>query len=474
MPKKRLKIFFCTPPSQKKADTLEMFSEGGSSFPSTGLLILASVAREYNHNVIFKDFLNSGEDMQKAIEIILEHSPDWVGISSNTDMIFQASTLASRLKKYRRSTRVLIGGPHISCLPVETMERCEGFDIGFIGEAEQTFSELLRSDLSPGMLKNIRGICYRDDCNIVLNERQPFINDIDSLPFPSWDLIDDMRLYRPAVTNFRQKPVFPIITSRGCFGRCIFCDRGVFGNRVRMHSAKYVMGMIQELRARYGIREITFYDDTLAVDKERLKELCGLISREGKSLSWSCSARVDQVDEHTLFMMRRAGCWQINYGIESGSENILKTLKKGITIEGIRDTARLMKKTGMSMRGYFIIGSPGETEATLNESLDLILSLPMNDILVEYMTPYPGSELYGHVGEYGRMLGDWSTLNSYDMNFIPNGMSEDILRKYFLRFYKSFYLRPRVVFNYAMRIKNPFKIADLGMKYLRFSSAHKG
>lgn len=473
MQREKLKIVFCTPPLKRRRGAFEIFSAGGSSFPSAGLLILASIARKQGHKVLFRDFLNTGKEQDAAIEEVLGLKVDLVGISSNTDTIFQAQELASGVKQVRKDVVTLIGGPHISAVPVETMKCCRDFDIGFIGEAEQSFSILVNSDFSIDSLRRIKGICFRSGENIIVNERQPFIFNLDNLPFPAWDLIEDIRIYRPAVTNFKREPVFSLMTSRGCFGRCIFCDRGVFGNRVRMHSADYVIRMVRQLRQKYGIKEIIFYDDNMVFNKRRLKEICSLILKESNHLNWSCSARVDIVDKETLRMMKNAGCWQISYGIESGSQEILNTLRKGITVDKIRKTAGLMREIGLSMRGYFIIGNPGESLKTLKETLNLIRELPLDDILVEYMTPYPGTELYNNVRQYGTMLGDWSILNSYDMNFIPQGMDEECLKSYFFRFYKYFYLRPRIILNYTKRLKNPLKMADLAVNYLKFAIAHR-
>lgn len=468
MPERKHKILFCTPPARPSGEKFNAFTEGGSAFPSLGLLILAALARTRGHEVVFRDFLNSGDRASRAVSEIAGMAPDWILISSNTDMILAASDLARDMKRTAGRYTVIVGGPHMSAVPGETMGQCPDFDIGVIGEGERTFCELLEKGIGPESLSSVNGIVFREGGRITVNAPRPFIGDLDTLPFPAWDLIPDMRLYRPAVTNFLREPVFSVMTSRGCFGRCIFCDRGVFGNTVRLHSARYVLDMIRELTTRFGVREITFYDDNMVFDKKRLLDICQGLSAERAPVTWSCSARVDRVDEETLVCMKKAGCWQISYGIESGSPEILKNIRKGITVEQIREAARLTKKAGMSMRGYFIIGNPGETEATLKQSLALALTLPFDDILVEYMTPYPGTDLYRDIGRYGAMKGDWSTLNSYGMNFVPHGLDGKILEEYFYRFYKSFYLRPRQIVSYCRRLKNPRKIAGLGLKYLNF------
>lgn len=468
---KKLKILFVTPPAAKKGKSFEVFNQGGSAFPSLGILILASIARNKGHSAYFSDFLNSGGNIEDAKLLIKTICPDLVCISANTDMIMEASKLADIVKEEIIGTKVLIGGPHVTAAPVETMHFAGSFDIGFIGESEKSFSELLDKGISEDTLPRIKGIIFRKNNILIQNERDGYIENLDSLPFPAWDLIKDMKVYRPAVTNFKKSPVFSIMTSRGCSGRCIFCDRSVFGNTVRMHSPDYIIRMIRHLREQYGINEITFYDDNLVFYKKRLHEICNLILKEPKPLSWSCSARVDRVDEESLSLMKKSGCWQVSYGIESGSDKILKKICKGITVGQIKKTAEIMRKVGMSMRGYFIIGNPGETEETLDETLELIMSTYMDDILVEYMTPYPGTNLYNHVNDYGIMIGDWSSLNSYEINFIPHGMTKETLKKSFYDFYKRFYLRPRIIANYMMRLKNPLKMVDLGLKYLKFSSS---
>lgn len=470
---KKRKIVFCTVPRRVKSGAYEVFNEGGSSFPSIGLLILAAIAREDGNDAVFKDYLSVGADLENALSDMRKVSPDWIAISSNTDMILDASSFADEIKKNMPHIIILIGGPHVSAAPQETMEKCKSFDIGVIGEGEAAFGEILRTSGQPRELHQIKGIVFRDGGLVKVNNIRPFIDDLDSIPFPAWDLIDDMSIYKPAVTNYKRQPVFSLMTSRGCFGRCIFCDRKIFGNRVRMHSASYVMDMIRRLQTKYGIREVTFYDDNIVFDKKRLKSICGMLSREKERISWSCNARVDLVDEDTLTAMKLSGCWQIGFGIESGSQKILDTVQKGITVERIRRTAKMMRKLGMSMKGYFIIGSPGETEDTLRETYNLIMELELDDILVEYMTPYPGTELYERASEYGVMKGDWASLNSYEINFIPHGLDEKALKEYFYKYYKGFYLRPGIILKYALRMGNPVKMIDLGIKFLKFQSSGK-
>ena len=173
MQTKRNRIVFCTPPPEKKTGSAGVFNEGGSSFPSLGLLILASIARNEGHEVFFRDFLNTNSDQNNSVREIVKLNPDYVAFSSNTDTIFQASELAYQLKRNNPDVLILIGGPHVSSVPKQTMECCKDFDIAFVGEGEKSFLEFLRSDNSTESLKQIKGICFKNRGDIFLNDRNP-------------------------------------------------------------------------------------------------------------------------------------------------------------------------------------------------------------------------------------------------------------------------------------------------------------
>lgn len=462
------KIVFINPPILK-SDIWGSLKGGASTLPPLGIATLAAIARNIGHDVSVFDFLALDTPLEAAVEAVLKAKPRWAGITATTEMIGSAMVLAKELKKRSPDITVLIGGPHVSAAPEETMARCAEFDIAFIGESENTLAEYLDKASSGSDTAAVKGIMVRSTGGPKYTGKRDFVSDMDNVPFPAWDLLPDItKHYQPAVTNYRRLPYTSLVTSRGCPGQCIFCDRSVFGNKVRAFSAEYIIEMIKKLMREYGVREVCFYDDNFLLLKDRLKKFCRLLKEEKIDLIWSCSARIDTVDQETLDLIRQAGCWQIGYGIESGSDDILKLMKKNITVERISGKIEASKKAGLLVRGYFILGNPGETKGSLKATLGLMKRLPLDDLLVEYMTPYPGCELYDDIEKYGAGTRQWDRLNTFSVNFVPHGVTEKELRDTFTSAYRDFYLKPRTIWSYLTRFKNPFKLIKLSVLFVQF------
>ena len=220
-------------------------------------------------------------------------------------------------------------------------------------------------------MSSVRGIAYRPDAScrelILTPPREP-IEDLDSIPFPAWDLLPDLaKSYCPPAHTVKRFPASLIMTSRGCPGKCTFCDNKVFGRSVRTHSADYVVRLIRHLQQQYGIRELQIRDDNFLASKQRAVELCQRLIDEKIDLAWSCAGRVDMITPDMLQLMKRAGCWQIWYGIESGSNRVLKAIRKNTTCERIEAAVRSTKRAGISPCGFFMIGLPTETEDDIEE-----------------------------------------------------------------------------------------------------------
>jgi anaerobic magnesium-protoporphyrin IX monomethyl ester cyclase len=299
---------------------------------------------------------------------------------------------------------------------------------------------------------------------------RPYIADLDQLPLPAWDLLEGFpRKFSPPAFKTCKLPAASLVTSRGCPNQCIFCDRSVFGASCHGYSADYVIQMILELYHRYGVREIAFEDDTFITFKQRLVEICQRLIELKLDLSWSCLGRVNHVTAENLALMKQAGCWQISFGVESGSQEILKTIRKNVTLEQIRRALALCKKAGILSKGFFIVGHPGETPETLRATIDFALELPLNDISVNMLTPFPGTELYDRAAEFGRFDPDWSKMNMLNTVFVPHGLREEDLVNAQKELLRRFYLRPRVVINYIGRlIKNPTLFGSLLRGFIAF------
>jgi radical SAM superfamily enzyme YgiQ (UPF0313 family) len=210
--------------------------------------------------------------------------------------------------------------------------------------------------------------------------------------------------------------------------------------------------MIQHLVEHFGIREFSFEDDTFITFKKRLVAICQGIIDLGIEISWTCLGRVNSVDRETLELMQKAGCWQISFGIESGCQEILTTIHKNVTLEQIQKAVELCREVGILSKGFFIVGHPGETRETLSRTIDFALKLPLDDISVTMLTPFPGTEIYERATEFGEFDSDWSRMNLLNTVFIPHGLTREALEQHQREMLRRFYLRPRIILGYLRRV----------------------
>ena len=458
------KVVFLTPPVslQQRYGNL---AGAGSSMPALGVLTLAAAVRSKGFNPFVVEASALGLSYEDTIRIIAEISPRYVGISSTTLTIFPAAKIARLMKELDPGITVIVGGPHLTAVPQQTMERFPQFDIGVIGEGEETTIELLNTLADHRDLSDVKGIIFgpsvynpsAEPNRPTITPRREFIQHLDDYPFPAWDLLPGFpKAYKPPPFKVKNSPAVSIVTSRGCPYQCTFCDTSVFGNRFRAYSAEYITAMIEELYHKYGIREFMIEDDTFLVSKKRAFDICESILKAGLKISWSCNSRVDLVDKDILAMMKRAGCWYIGFGIESGNQAILDLEKKNITLEQAVKAVKLTREAGILAKGFFMVGHPRETQHSLQETIDFAKRSSLSDITVTALTPLPGSQICSVADRYGAFDHDWRKMNLLNIVFVPSGLSRELLSKYRKRMLREFYLRPRIVRSYLNRIiRNP-------------------
>lgn len=448
------KIIFVNPPITME-ERYGRYAAGGSHFPPLQLAILAAVTRSYGFNTKIIDSVALNWNFQTTLKLILNENPDYVGISSTTVSIHKAAKLAELIKQYKPNIKILIGGVHLSALPRETMERFPSLDIGVIGEGEITIIESLKALEEKADLTNVKGLIFRKSDEIVQTGTRPLLKDLDSLPFPAWDLLPDLaKFYRPSLQSVRRLPSTLLLTTRGCYGMCTFCDRTVFGNKIRAHSVEYVVDMVKHLYTKYGIRDFQIDDDSFLTFPSRVRDFCQLIRRENLNISWNCLARVDRITAETLDEVKKAGCWQIQYGIESGSQEILDFIKKKITLEQIEHALILTRKAGIATKGFFMLGHFLETKKTIRKTIDFAKGIALNDFQITFFTPFPGSEAYYTADKYGKFNKKWEEMNTFNPVFVPHGLTKEDLFKYQKLAYREFYLRPKIAFSLATRARN--------------------
>jgi radical SAM superfamily enzyme YgiQ (UPF0313 family) len=234
------------------------------------------------------------------------------------------------------------------------------------------------------------------------------------------------------------------------------------GEKYRAHSAEYTLGMIDYLVKAYGIKDIMFYDDNFLLDKKRVQTICEELLKKNYKISWSCLARPEITSDDLFDLIKKAGCWQIAYGIESADQTILDTIKKRVTLERISEVIKKTNEAGIHSRGYFMIGCPGETKKTIEKTTRFIKESGLNDFHVTFCTPMPGAELFDTAHNYGAFDRDWKKLGFWDPVFIPKGMTKQELIESHRRMYRKFYLRPSIFLRYLIKllITNPKSIIN--------------
>jgi len=456
-------IIFMTPPLSLEA-RYGSWAKAGNAMPSLGIISLAAVTRKYGFDSLVIEAAARDLDQGQVLQKIREIKPCHVGLSATTFSIGTSAQLAGRIKLIDENITIIVGGPHITSAPQETMERFSDFDVGVVGEGETTIVELLKALENGEKLETVKGVIYREgegeDRSLKLTSSRELIEDLDQLPFPAHDLLEGFpRAFHPPPFKMARFPAAAIVTSRGCPNRCIFCDRSVFGNRCRAFSSEYIINWIKELVYGYGIKELLIEDDTFVMFKSRLIKICESILREKLDLSWSCLGRVDMVTPEILELMHKAGCWEIGYGIESGAQHILDLEKKKIDLAQVEQAVAWTREAGILTKGFFMVGHPLESEETISKTINFAKKIPLNDISVMMLTPFPGSELYEIAHQYGVFTNSWDKMNLLQPVFIPKGLDEEILNSSTRKMLKEFYLRPRIIWNYFLRmVKNPGNI----------------
>ena len=425
----------------------------GSTMPTLGLLMLAAVSKKAGYVPTIIEAAAYNLSQRQTLDEVMKTKPELVGITATTLSIFNASETARVIKELLPDTITVVGGPHVSAVPVETLDRFPSFDLAVLSEGEETFVDLLDALAKGRDLSEVQGLAIRTPDGIKLTDPRPVIKDLDSLPYPAWELLPGFpEKFHPAAFRYKQLPAATVVTSRGCPNRCLFCDRTVFGRSCRLYSAEYVLEMIGHLHKTYGVKELVFEDDTFVMHKSRVLKICEGLKKSGWGITWTALGRVDMVDPDLLRAMKEAGCWQIGYGVESGDQSILDLVEKKIKLERISQALKWTKEAGMLTKGFFIMGFPTETKATLQKTIDFAKREALDDMSVFKLTPLPGSKIYEIAPQYGTFDNDWRKMNLLDVVFVPHGLTAADLDEASKRMLKEFYLRPKIMLSYLARL----------------------
>jgi len=373
-------------------------------------MYLASYLRQHrpDHDLKLFDMMGDRAGPEAVDEVLEDFNPDLVAIHA---MTFQASCMhavAGRVKEWNPDCVVAVGGPHPSAAP-DMVIRDEHIDVLGIGEGEDTFIEIVDRVGDGADLAGIAGTAVWGEGELVRGSARPFIENLDTIPFPAWDLIDLRKYFTDVMLNqnditFR-KEVSTIFTSRACPFNCIYCHN-MFGKKFRARSTENVLAEMEILQKEHGIRELHIIDDCFNCKPERAQEiLAGVMERDlDYRFAFPNGIRGDRLPDDLLMVMKDAGVYAANFGIESGSERIQKMIRKGLSLEAINDGITRSAEQGIFSHGFFMLGFPGETEAEMMETIDFACVSELHTAGFALLSPFPGTEVHRMAEEAGHEI----------------------------------------------------------------------
>ena len=451
------KIVFINPPYERIAPGYGFVKHITNRSPSLGLLHLAAEVRQHGWQPSIIESDVEDLDVAAVAKRVIDARPAYVGITLFTVGVAGSVEIARRIKEKLPNIKIVVGGPHISSMGPETIARFSAFDVAVQGEGEKILVNLLRAWESGDDIANVHGIIFRQGGHVRVNPPDKTDNVLDDLPFPAWDLLPGFpHKYPLAIYDYPRGPVATIAASRGCPFHCKFCDTSTFGARVRYYSPAKVVEMMEHLRDTYGVRHVLFVDDLFLASRKRTTEFCNLVLERGIKMTWSCAARVDTVWPPLLELMKKAGCWQISFGLETGDAEMLVKMDKVAKLERSEQAVKETAAAGIRVKGLFMLGYPGETEDSIAKTKAYVNRIPMTIMNLTKFTPYPGSPVYREL--YGTNIREdhWSKMNGMNFVWTPDGIDAATLDRHYQQILASFYKRKPVRRQYAhLTVRHP-------------------
>ena len=449
----KMKIVLINPFQTARKENIWTKIQG--SMPPLGLAYLASYLelKEIDSTIIDMN-VEPGDASQQVNRI--EGSPDIIGITSMTSAVMNGYEIAAKCREKFPQAKIIFGGVHPTVLPEDVLSR-EYIDFVIRGEGEESFYKFLMGQ----DIKTITGMSYRENGKIIHNPDSTLIHNLDTLPVPAYKKLPVTK-YIPTLGSYKRLPAISMLATRGCPGKCTYCFGSFLGGQVRMHSVDYLINEIKMLQRDFGIKEILFYDDTFTTYRNKVKEFCNRIISEKIDISWVCFSRVDTIDEETLLHMKKAGCHQVMYGIESGSDEILKNINKKINRQKAIEVVKMTKKIGIECRTTFMLGNPGETEETILKTIKFAIELDPDIALFNVTTPFPGTQMFSWAKENGYLTSqDWAKYDLSNMLMKLPTISQEKIEEYYKKVFKMFYHRPSYLFKRVLKLRswNDIKMA---------------
>lgn len=445
-----MKVLFINPPFLGKFSRTSRspaVTRAGTIYYPFWSAYTAGVLDKAGFQVKFVDAPAENLSLDEVKSIVKEFSPELVVVDTSTPSIYSDAKAAEEIKNIMPKTFVVLVGTHPSALPVETLKLSEKIDGVTKGEYDYTIRDLAICLRDKGDLRTVKGLVFKKDGQILENEPRPVIENVDELPFVTevYKKFFDIRKYFFAASDY---PMVMIITGRGCPYRCFFClyPQTFHGRRYRFRGAESVVNEFEYIAKNLPeVKEIGIEDDTFTVDKKRVQKICQMILEKKIRLKWYCNVRVD-LDLETMKWMKKAGCRLVTVGFESGDDKILENIRKGITVEQIREFVKNTKKAKILVHGCFMAGNPGETKETLEKMLKFAKELNCDTIQFYPLIVYPGTEAFQWAKENNFLstfdFRKWATEGGgYSSLLNLPGLTTREIVEYCNRANKEYYLR---------------------------------
>lgn len=418
--------------------------------PPLGLATLSAVL-EANGQGHHSEIVDAYAENLSISDILSKVTPeiDVIGMTATTPEIGSTIEITRSIRKHFPDKKILMGGVHPTVFH-ESLVADGVCDMVIRGEGEKAI--LLLADQAP--MKDIPNLTWKSaEGEIIINPQNDEFVLLDDLPMPSYHKLP-MKKYRSAIGAAIRSPSIGMMTSRGCPGQCTFCYSGMFGKKIRFLSAEKIYDQILYLKSHYGIREISFYDDTFTANLKRVEQLCNLLISHRADITWSCFARIDTVNAEILRLMKAAGCHQIMYGFETIDENILRAVNKKVKLTQYADAVAWTRAAGIDIRGAFMLGSPEETEASLIATLEYSRKIDIQYAIFNITTPYPGTTLFNWAVEKGNLR--HTRWTEYDLSHaildLPT-IGPETVETYYRKAYREFYLRGSYILAHLLSIR---------------------
>ena len=434
--------------------------KSGNMTPPLGLAYCAAVMERVGIEVEILDAVALGMKPGEVLGRVREQGYGLVAVNTATPSIADDLAMANSIKELLPQAFVALIGPHVSIFSEDALKESRA-DAVVRGEPEYSLAELADAVTHNKPVEKIQGLTILAGAGVKHTADRPPIADLDSVPFPARHLLP-MDRYRSAVWG--KRPFTTMLTSRGCFYGCSYCPYPIgHGTQWRARSPGNVVDEIEECVGRFGVREILFRDPLFTADKERATEIADLIVKRGITVDWRCETRADLVSEEMIDSFARAGCKEINFGVESGSHEILKGVNRvPISPERIRKLFERCRRVGIETMAFFIIGLPGETEQTVEQTIRLAIELDPDIVQFTAATPYPDTPYYEQLKQEGLLKEDWSLFTSRAPVVGTRELDPDKLGELIAKAYRRFYFRSRYMLARMKKLRSPHQIARAG------------